>query len=87
MINLSMLVQLEPAYVLTCLSKSNKLKSNILLDFLLQDKKVKKLYLALVASPVSCGIINHYMQPAKLAPRILSEGNHVNIFAVYSLNL
>ncbi|KMS96730.1 hypothetical protein BVRB_8g200350 [Beta vulgaris subsp. vulgaris] len=38
----------------------------------IRDKKVKKLYLALVASPVSCGIITHYMQPAKLAPRILS---------------
>ncbi|CAO2842579.1 unnamed protein product [Amaranthus hypochondriacus] len=39
----------------------------------LRDKKVKKLYLALVAAPVSCGIITHYMQPARLAPRIVSE--------------
>ncbi|XP_056687838.1 RNA pseudouridine synthase 6, chloroplastic-like [Spinacia oleracea] len=39
----------------------------------IRDKKVKKYYLALVAAPVSCGIITHYMQPAKLAPRIVSE--------------
>ncbi|XP_021719668.1 RNA pseudouridine synthase 6, chloroplastic-like isoform X2 [Chenopodium quinoa] len=38
-----------------------------------REKKVKKLYLALVAAPISCGIITHYMQPAKLAPRIVSE--------------
>ncbi|KAL2931479.1 RNA pseudouridine synthase 6 chloroplastic [Bienertia sinuspersici] len=39
----------------------------------IRDKKVKKLYLALVAAPVSHGIITHYMRPAKLAPRIVSE--------------
>lgn len=39
----------------------------------IRDKKVKKLYLALVAAPVSCGIITHFMQPTKLAPRLVSE--------------
>lgn len=36
---------------------------------------VKKLYLALVASPVPVGIMTHYMRPVNIAPRLVSEGN------------
>ncbi|KAK9714920.1 hypothetical protein RND81_06G130900 [Saponaria officinalis] len=40
---------------------------------MIREKLVKKLYLALATAPVSCGVITHYMRPAKLAPRIISE--------------
>ncbi|KAJ9169068.1 hypothetical protein P3X46_020536 [Hevea brasiliensis] len=39
----------------------------------IRDKKVKKLYLALAASPVPTGVITHYMRPVNIAPRIVSE--------------
>lgn len=42
-----------------------------------QMKKVKKLYLALAAAPVPIGIIAHYMRPVNMAPRLISEGNHL----------
>ncbi|RYR11906.1 hypothetical protein Ahy_B04g069415 isoform A [Arachis hypogaea] len=38
-----------------------------------QDKKVRKLYLALTASPLPTGIITHYMRPIRMAPRLISE--------------
>lgn len=37
---------------------------------------MKKLYLALAAAPVPCGIISHYMRPVNRAPRLISQGNH-----------
>ncbi|KAE9594666.1 hypothetical protein Lal_00037444 [Lupinus albus] len=39
----------------------------------IREKKVKKLYLALAASPLPTGIITHYMRPYNLAPRLISE--------------
>ncbi|KAK2447799.1 RNA pseudouridine synthase 6, chloroplastic [Trifolium repens] len=39
----------------------------------IREKKVKKLYLALAASPLPTGIINHYMRPINMAPRLISE--------------
>ncbi|XP_054777320.1 RNA pseudouridine synthase 6, chloroplastic isoform X2 [Prosopis cineraria] len=39
----------------------------------IREKKVKKLYLALAAAPVPCGIISHYMRPVNRAPRLISE--------------
>ncbi|KAK4258976.1 hypothetical protein QN277_005361 [Acacia crassicarpa] len=39
----------------------------------IREKKVKKLYLALAAAPVQCGIISHYMRPVNRAPRLISE--------------
>ncbi|XP_050208682.1 RNA pseudouridine synthase 6, chloroplastic [Mercurialis annua] len=39
----------------------------------IREKKVKKLYLALAASPVPAGIITHYMRPINIAPRLVSE--------------
>ncbi|XP_035545513.1 RNA pseudouridine synthase 6, chloroplastic-like [Juglans regia] len=39
----------------------------------IREKKVKKLYLALVAAPVPIGIITHYMRPTSMAPRLISE--------------
>ncbi|CAI8590718.1 unnamed protein product [Vicia faba] len=39
----------------------------------IREKKVKKLYLALAASPLPIGIINHYMRPINMAPRLISE--------------
>ncbi|KAF2304646.1 hypothetical protein GH714_037257 [Hevea brasiliensis] len=44
----------------------------------IRDKKVKKLYLALAASPVPTGVITHYMRPVNIAPRIVSEGNDLH---------
>ncbi|CAK7351081.1 unnamed protein product [Dovyalis caffra] len=38
-----------------------------------QEKVVKKLYIALAASPVPIGVINHYMRPINIAPRLVSE--------------
>lgn len=46
-------------------------------SFFFQEKKVKKLYLALAASPLPTGIITHYMRPIDMAPRLISEGNHM----------
>ena len=40
---------------------------------------MKKLYLALAAAPVPIGIIAHYMRPVNMAPRLISEGNHLNL--------
>ncbi|KAG4960145.1 hypothetical protein JHK87_036778 [Glycine soja] len=40
----------------------------------IREKKVKKLYLALAASPLPTGIITHYMRPINMAPRLISEG-------------
>ncbi|EYU33906.1 hypothetical protein ABFS82_08G149200 [Erythranthe guttata] len=39
----------------------------------IREKKVKKLYLALAAAPVSIGVITHYMRPVNIAPRLVSE--------------
>ncbi|KAK4753262.1 hypothetical protein SAY87_022060 [Trapa incisa] len=39
----------------------------------IRDQMVKKLYLALVASPVPIGIVTHYMRPVNVAPRLVSE--------------
>ncbi|XP_061347923.1 RNA pseudouridine synthase 6, chloroplastic isoform X2 [Gastrolobium bilobum] len=39
----------------------------------IREKKVKKLYLALAASPLPTGIITHYMRPINMAPRIVSQ--------------
>ncbi|XP_057433808.1 RNA pseudouridine synthase 6, chloroplastic-like isoform X1 [Lotus japonicus] len=39
----------------------------------IREKKVKKLYLALAASPLPTGIITHYMRPVNTAPRLISE--------------
>ncbi|KAL4380466.1 hypothetical protein AHAS_Ahas04G0036300 [Arachis hypogaea] len=39
----------------------------------IRDKKVRKLYLALTASPLPTGIITHYMRPIRMAPRLISE--------------
>ncbi|RDX60332.1 RNA pseudouridine synthase 6, chloroplastic, partial [Mucuna pruriens] len=39
----------------------------------IREKKVKKLYLALAASPLPTGIITHYMRPINMAPRLISE--------------
>ena len=33
-----------------------------------------KLYLALAVAPVPLGILSHYMRPASMAPRVVSEG-------------
>ena len=38
---------------------------------------VKKLYLALAAAPVPRGIITHFMRPANLAPRLISERKNI----------
>ncbi|KAK7245835.1 hypothetical protein RIF29_40687 [Crotalaria pallida] len=39
----------------------------------IREKKVKKLYLALAASPLPTGIITHYMRPFNMAPRLVSQ--------------
>ncbi|KAG8365410.1 hypothetical protein BUALT_Bualt18G0102000 [Buddleja alternifolia] len=39
----------------------------------IREKKVKKVYLALAAAPVSIGVITHYMRPINIAPRLVSE--------------
>ncbi|GER56271.1 pseudouridine synthase family protein [Striga asiatica] len=39
----------------------------------IREKKVKKLYLALVAAPMPIGVIAHYMRPVNIAPRLISE--------------
>ncbi|KAL2253277.1 RNA pseudouridine synthase 6, chloroplastic [Sesamum indicum] len=43
----------------------------------IREKKVKKLYLALAAAPVSLGVITHYMRPVNIAPRLIS-GEFIN---------
>jgi hypothetical protein len=40
---------------------------------LLRERKVKKEYCALAAAPVAVGRHVHFMQPARYAPRILSQ--------------
>ncbi|KAL5775431.1 hypothetical protein ACOSP7_012988 [Xanthoceras sorbifolium] len=39
----------------------------------IREKKVKKLYLALVSTPLPNGLITHYMRPVNTAPRLVSE--------------
>ena len=39
-----------------------------------QEKRVKKLYLALAAARMPVGIVTHYMRPVNIAPRLISEG-------------
>ncbi|KDP20778.1 hypothetical protein JCGZ_21249 [Jatropha curcas] len=39
----------------------------------IREKTVKKLYLALAASPMPIGLITHYMRPVNIAPRLVSE--------------
>ncbi|KAI3740970.1 hypothetical protein L2E82_31445 [Cichorium intybus] len=39
----------------------------------IREKKVKKLYLALVAAYVPCGLMTHYMRPFRMAPKIVSQ--------------
>ncbi|KAF8096942.1 hypothetical protein N665_0298s0012 [Sinapis alba] len=39
----------------------------------IRNKEVKKLYRALAAAPLPCGIISHYMRPVNMAPRLVSE--------------
>ncbi|KAJ6767311.1 MITOCHONDRIAL RNA PSEUDOURIDINE SYNTHASE [Salix purpurea] len=39
----------------------------------IREKTVKKLYVALAASPVPIGVVNHYMRPINMAPRLVSE--------------
>jgi hypothetical protein len=46
---------------------------------------VKKIYLALAASPLPIGIIKHYMRPTNTAPRLISEGNYANWNALQRL--
>lgn len=46
----------------------------LILHSIIQEKQIKKLYLALASAPVSTGIISHYMRPVNVAPRLVSEG-------------
>ncbi|WCJ20255.1 hypothetical protein M5689_002502 [Euphorbia peplus] len=39
----------------------------------IKEKTVRKLYLALSASPLPIGVITHYMRPVRTAPRLVSE--------------
>nr|XP_043610209.1 RNA pseudouridine synthase 6, chloroplastic-like isoform X2 [Erigeron canadensis] len=39
----------------------------------IRDKQVKKVYLALVAAYVPCGVMTHYMRPFRMAPKIISK--------------
>ncbi|KAK4492738.1 hypothetical protein RD792_000057 [Penstemon davidsonii] len=39
----------------------------------IREKKVKKLYLALAASPMALGVVTHYMRPINIAPRLISR--------------
>nr|XP_043608978.1 RNA pseudouridine synthase 6, chloroplastic-like [Erigeron canadensis]XP_043608980.1 RNA pseudouridine synthase 6, chloroplastic-like [Erigeron canadensis] len=39
----------------------------------IREKQVKKLYLALAAAHVPCGVITHYMRPFRKAPKLISE--------------
>lgn len=41
----------------------------------IREKKVKKLYLALLAAPVTVGVLTHFMRPINMAPRLVSEDN------------
>ncbi|KAL8143834.1 hypothetical protein V2J09_016866 [Rumex salicifolius] len=40
---------------------------------MIREKRVKKLYLALLAAPMPLGMITHYMRPGNLAPRLISQ--------------
>lgn len=42
----------------------------------IREKKVKKLYRALVSAPLPLGIISHYMRPVNVAPRLVSKDFH-----------
>ncbi|XP_076909460.1 RNA pseudouridine synthase 6, chloroplastic-like [Bidens hawaiensis] len=39
----------------------------------IRDKQVKKLYLALAAAYVPCGVMTHYMRPFRMAPKVISK--------------
>ncbi|XP_024984521.1 RNA pseudouridine synthase 6, chloroplastic-like isoform X1 [Cynara cardunculus var. scolymus] len=39
----------------------------------IREKQVKKLYLALAAAYVPCGVMTHYMRPFRRAPKIISN--------------
>ncbi|XP_021867453.1 RNA pseudouridine synthase 6, chloroplastic [Spinacia oleracea] len=52
----------------------------------IRDKMVKKLYLALAAAPVPRGIYTHYMRPANLAPRLVSE-EHIDRWLLCQLEV
>ncbi|XP_071689703.1 RNA pseudouridine synthase 6, chloroplastic-like [Rutidosis leptorrhynchoides] len=39
----------------------------------IMEKQVKKLYLALAAAYVPCGVMTHYVQPIRKSPKIVSE--------------
>ncbi|KAF5782756.1 putative 23S rRNA pseudouridine(955/2504/2580) synthase [Helianthus annuus] len=39
----------------------------------IREKQVKKLYLALAAAYVPCGVMTHYMRPFRKSPKIISE--------------
>jgi hypothetical protein len=46
----------------------------LILHSIIQEKQIKKLYLALASAPVPTGIMSHYMRPVNVAPRLVSEG-------------
>ncbi|KAL8214713.1 hypothetical protein R6Q57_004162 [Mikania cordata] len=39
----------------------------------IREKQVKKLYLALAAAYVPCGVMTHYMRPLRMAPKVISK--------------
>ncbi|XP_024984702.1 RNA pseudouridine synthase 6, chloroplastic-like [Cynara cardunculus var. scolymus] len=39
----------------------------------IREKQVKKLYLALAAAYVPCGVMTHYMRPFRMAPKVVSK--------------
>ncbi|KAK9068920.1 hypothetical protein SSX86_013036 [Deinandra increscens subsp. villosa] len=39
----------------------------------IREKQVKKLYLALAAAYVPCGVMTHYMRPFRKSPKVVSE--------------
>ncbi|XP_071720181.1 RNA pseudouridine synthase 6, chloroplastic-like [Rutidosis leptorrhynchoides] len=39
----------------------------------IREKRVKKLYLALAAAYVPCGVMTHYMRPFRMAPKVVSD--------------
>ncbi|KAL5972724.1 hypothetical protein ACLOJK_039529 [Asimina triloba] len=53
----------------------------------IREKQVKKLYLALAASPVSVGTITHYMRPANLAPKIFGQPVAASLLAAANSGL
>jgi len=42
---------------------------------------IKKLYLALAAASMPCGMITQYMHPSSCALKIILEGNHAMSFS------